>query len=220
MAFPTYPTADSVEILLRSASFWPTDANKQSLARAQADIGAKAAADEWERLTGWKPFLMAPGAPLQSRPFDGTDYDGVLNLRGAAQEIAAVTFETRVLELERDFWLLASSDESDLAYEPPYLALRFLRPLVGAGLPAGLRVSARWGFCSQVPAYAYQQILQAASLIALTSVENLQSIADIGLDGFNKAFDVVGIITQKDLLTTWGKDFLKAAALHARTSAQ
>jgi hypothetical protein len=215
-----YPTATDVEVKLKSASFWPTDEVKQALARHQTEIGAAAAAAEWERMTGWNTFLAPPASsPHKTRPYNGSDFDGVLNLRGAAQEISAVTFDGRALVAERDYWLLASADENNLAFEPPYTAIKLLYPMT-SGAIGRLRVTARWGLFDVIPADVWQKIQEAATLVALTSIENLQSIASIGLDGFNKAFDVVGIITQKDLLTTWGKEFHKAAALYKRGSAQ
>ena len=217
---PFYPTAQTVEVSLKSSGFWPEDAAKQILAQSQCEIGAAAAASEWEKRTGWSPFLMKPDAPVQSRPFNGTDLDGVLNLRAAAQEIAGLIAGTRALVEGTDFWLLASADPDDLAYEPPYTALRFLRPRAHPLRPGEIRVSARWGFCSELPPDVRQQILDAAKLVALTSVENLQSIASLSVDGFSKAFDVTGIITQQNLLQTWGKNFDKAMKPYTRTSAQ
>ncbi len=216
----TYPSAQSVEILLKSASFWPTDATKQVLARQQAGIGASAAADECERLTGWNPLLVPVGAPLQVRPFNGTDLGGVLNLRSAAQEIVQVSAGGRVLVENTDYALLASSDPDDLAFAPPYTAISFRRPHAHTPGFGFLKVSARWGYCSTLPPLLFQQVLQAGALVALTSIENLQSIASISVDGFSKSFDVVGIVTQKDLLTTWKKDFYKALGPYTRSSAQ
>lgn len=216
-----YPTATDVEVKLKSASFWPEDATKQLLALHQARIGAAAAAAEWERMTGWNPFLAPPLSQAhKTRPYNGSDFDGVLNLRGAAQEISGVTVEGRSLTLDQDFWLLASADKDSLAFEPPYAAISLLYPVTSAARPARVKVTGRWGYCDEIPSDVFQKIQEAAALVALTSIENLQSIADIGLDGFNKAFDVVGIITQKDLLTTWGKEFRSAAAFYKRGSAQ
>ena len=220
MASSTYPSATSVEILLKSASFWPTDATKQVLARQQAEIGASAAADEWEKRTGWNPFLMPQNAPFRTRPYNGADLGGVLNLRGAAQEIQSVSVGTRTLDFGRgDYVFLASNDPDDLAFEPPYTAILFSQPPAHLSKPGQVRVTARWGFCTELPPLVFQQILQAAALVALTSIENLQSIASISVDGFSKAFDVVGIVTQKDLLQVWAKDFIKASALYTRASA-
>ncbi|HEX9998369.1 MAG TPA: hypothetical protein VGB45_14620 [Abditibacterium sp.] len=216
-----YPTATDVEVKLKSSSFWPTDATKQLLAQHQAQIGAAGAAAEWERMTGWNPFLAPPASqPHKTRPYNGSDLDGVLNLRAAAQEISSVSVDGRVLVAERDFWLLSSADEENLAFEPPYTALKLLYPMVGSSRPGRVKVTARWGYVDAIPPDVWQKIQEAATLVALTSIENLQSIASIGIDGFNKAFDVTGIITQQNLLQTWGKDFHTAAKLYARGSAQ
>ncbi len=216
----TYPTALSVEVSLRSSKFWPSDENAQMLAQSQAQIGAAGAVAEWEKRTGWKPFLMPPNAPIQARPFNRTDLDGILDLRAAAQELTSIGYGVRELVAGKDYFLLASADPDDLAYEPPYTAIRFVRPLPHSSLPGQIMVSGRWGFCSELPDDVYNTILSAAKLVALTSVENLQNIASLSIDGFSKAFDTVGTITQQNLLSEWGKNFKTMAELYTRTSAQ
>lgn len=216
--YANYPDAGDVEILLRSSSFWPTDASKKSLAQEQAAIGAAAAADEWEKRASWRPFLAsyAETSP-QTRPF-AMPRDGQIDFRGACQSVISVNYGGSSIEASQ-YELL---DGENLAFEPPYTGIRLGGGrAMGAWSSAGqtpnrVLVSARWGRCETVPPFVWQQILQAGALIALTSVENLQSIASISQDGFSKAFDVVGIITQKDLLTTWSKTFLQSAMQYRR----
>lgn len=217
MSFVSYPTAATVENLIRSAGYWPTDSTKQELARIQAQIGVEAARDEFERLTGWTPFLAV--AEATERVFDGPDHSGYLDFQGAAVAVSSVAISGVVQTLGTQYQL------------QPQNALSRGEPILGLQLGCGtgyrysfayhgsIAVVARWGRLAEIPGDVYQAILQKAALVVLTQVENLQSVASISEDGFSKAYDVVGIVTQKDLAAggiggggIWGSNFEKIAA--------
>lgn len=212
MSFPQYPTPDDVEALLKSASFWPTDSNKADFARLQAQIGAAAARDEWETVTGWSPFLAASTAT--TRTFETTDHTGYLDLSGGALSIQSVQLGPTSLTLGSHFTPQPSNAPQQ---QKPFTGLRFLNRTYPHTPPHQISVTGQWGYCASVPGDAWQAVLQKAALIVLTQIENLQSIASISQDGFSKAYDVVGIVTQKDLATgIWNKDFAKIAARYKR----
>jgi hypothetical protein len=201
MPFLSYPTAADVEALLKSSSYWPVDSNKQDFARLQADIGARAAAEEWERLTGWSPFLLASNE-ASPREFWGAGER--IDFQGGALSIESVSVGGAPIAPERT----RIEPENAVARHTAITAIRLLSPR-SSGAP--VVVTARWGRVESVPGDVWQAIQQKAALIALTQIENLQSIASISEDGFSKAYDIVGIVTQKDLVGIWGKDFEKIA---------
>lgn len=217
MPFDAYPTGADVEALLRSASYWPTDALKQDFARLQADIGAAAASEEWERLTGWAPFLAGDIATERTY-YDGVDSRGRLDFMGGAVNIESVAREGQNAMPVSAY---RAYPENAVSRGQAVTALDFGRHGYyssgwGSGAYGEIIVLARWGCVDKMPADAWQAIQQKAALIALTQIENLQSIASISFDGFSKSYDVVGIVTQKDLVGIWGKDFEKLASRWTR----
>lgn len=209
MPFTNYPSAQEVEALIRSAGYWPLDTTKHALAQIQAQIGVEAARDEFERLTGWNPF-MASDTPTQ-RLFDSTDQNGYLDFQGAAVAVTSLSIAGQPQNLGTHFHLqpqnAASRGEAILGLQ---LGSRSHSAL---STPGTIAVTARWGRVDAIPGDVYQAISQKAALIVLTQIENLQSVASISEDGFSKAYDIVGIVTQKDLVTgVWSKDFDRIAA--------
>lgn len=213
----SYPSAADVEALLKSSSYWPTDATKAEFARLQAAIGASAAADEWERVTGWAPFLVDKSVATTREFWDGPDSRGFLDFEGGALEVESVSVNGNAL---------VAGGYGGYRLEPENAASRH-KPITGLhlGYRAGfynlhaqpIVVKALWGWGRTLPADVWQAIQQKAALIALTQIENLQNIASISEDGFTKAFDVVGVVTQKDLVTlVWGKSFNTTAERYVR----
>jgi hypothetical protein len=192
-----------VEALLKSSGYWPTDAGKQDFARLQAQAGAQAAADEWKRTTGWNPFLIQSTAPSE-RSFWSVDSRGFLDFAGGAVSVESVWLGGNLIGGYR--FEPENATSRGMAITGIQLGVRY-----GVSFAQPVVVNAVWGRVSQIPGDVWQAIQQKAALIALTQVENLQSIASISEDGFSKAYDVVGIVTQKDLVGIWGKDFDKIA---------
>lgn len=225
-----YCTADDIELLLRSASFWPTDAKKQALAREQAGIAAQAAAEEWESRVGWGPFL-ASGEP-ETRYLERMTVDGELDLQGGMVEVQSIKGGTSsMLDLAR---VRAVKAQAGGSRARPIVRLALGYGAYGGyssygygygeysggygNMGQGYEVTGLWGCVESVPADVWQQIQQKAALTTLEQIENLQSIGSIAQAGFSKSFDVVGIISQKDLSDLWGKGFNRYANIWARVT--
>lgn len=211
--YSTYPTGNDIELLLKTAKLWPSDSDENAVlfSQEQAAIAASGAAAEFERRTGWLPFLA--DSANSTRTFETTDLSGVLDLGGSVLSVAGVNLGERELTLDRDYWLVRTHAGR------PVTRLQFLWPHHASLLhktPADIAVNARWGYTATVPADVWAAIQKYAGVLVLTSLENRQGTASITQDGFSKAYDVVGIISQKDLLTTWGKDFDKHCRRYIR----
>lgn len=216
MPFVAYPTPADVEALIRSAGYWPTSSAKQSLALIQAQIGAEAAKDEFEHLTGWTPFLADEAAT--EREFDTVDTRGYIDFEGGALEIESVTINGTPLVFRTGYRPQpVNAISRKEAFTGIEVGSRFGGYSSYAYGSSGLNpfiVSARWGRVDEIPGDVWQAIQQRAALIVLTQIDNLQNIASLSQDGFSKAYDVVGTITQKDLAAggiggegVWGKNF-------------
>ena len=230
MGFISYPDAAAVQSLIRSAGYWPSDTTKQELASIQAEIGAAAARDEWERVSGWEPFLA--GAASTSRTFNATDHTGYLDFEGAALSVASVAIAGQPALGATRYQM---QPENAVSRGQAFLGVqmgRYNSELVntnltfnGTGEFGRIEVVARWGRVAEIPGDVYQAILQKAALVVLTQIENLQSIASLSQDGFSKSFDVVGIVTQKDLAAggmggggIWGSSFKAISARWKRVT--
>lgn len=206
--YTAYPTADDVELLMRSARYWPADSDTVgvALAREQASIAAASVVSEFEERVGWYPFLADAGT--HSRTFDGTDQYGVLELdAGMIGNPESVTVSGQPLTVNVHYYM---GPQSAGARGKCFTHIRFMQSLYTyPGLPGRISVTGKWGFCSVLPAFVWKNIQEYAGVKTLMSIENLQSIGTISQDGFSLTKDVVGIIDQKTVLATWGKDFNK-----------
>lgn len=219
MPFLTYPDAGEIEVLMKSASYWPQDANKQKFARRQAQIAAAAAADGWENLVGWGPFLST--GVSETRYFEGGDHNGDLDFKGGLLTLESVAFGGTDSSTNCAPHLWPSNSP---AKKRPYTHLRGMGQMggnfgslgMGIGLLNRLAITGVWGFSLEVPGDVYQGLLQLGARIVMQQIENLQSIGSISQDGFSKSFDLVGILTQKDLSTLWGKDFNSLVQQYSR----
>lgn len=219
-SYTSYPAAADVEALLKSAKYWPedSDATAVAFAREQAAIAASGAAVEFERRTGWLPFLAK--AEPTARMFDATTGEGVLELGGgllpSPAPVATLTAGGATYQENISYWLQpASAPDQGL----PYTRLQFVHSLFGGRVwstPNRITITGRWGYAATVPPDVWVALQKKAGVEVLASIENLQSIASISQDGFSKAYDVVGIITQKDVLDRWGKDFDRFCTRYTR----
>lgn len=201
----TWPTWEDVRNKLMSASFWPTDTNKQALAQEQAEIAVASVVAEFERRTGWMPFLA--DAVAGTWYFDNTDAYGELAFDGGFVTISSLTINGTLQTLNTNY---TTEPRNAVNLGQPITRINMVHGGFRTGYPTtpnNIVVVGRRGYTTTLPADVWQAVQEMAALVALTSVENLQSIASISMDGFSKAFDVVGVITQKDLLTSWGKKF-------------
>lgn len=224
MGFTSYPDAAAVEALVRSAGYWPSHPTKQELARVQAEIGAAAARDEWERVTGWEPFLA--GAQPSARTFNATDHSGFLDFEGGALAVSSVSIGGQsalgVTRYQPQPENAVSRGQAFTGIQMGCNNSTLIKPnftFNGDAEFGRIEVVARWGRVEEIPGDVYQAILQKAALIVLTQIENLQSVASISMDGFSKAYDIVGIPTGKDLVAggvggggIWGSGFKAISA--------
>lgn len=216
--YTAWPTALDVEIKLKSAAYWPTDATKILLAQEQATVAVNAAKDAFEHFTGWRPFLADASATTWY--FDSSEINGDLSFDGGFVTVTGVTIGGTLQTLNTNY-TLEPRNAPNLGQ--PYTRLNLRTGGYGWGTgayygtaPNSIAVTGRRGYCTTIPGDAWQAVQEYASVILLASIENLQSIASISQDGFSKAFDVVGILTQKDIADRWGKNFYVTAGQYRR----
>lgn len=220
--YSQYPTGADLVLLLKSINAFPQDGldTMIALATEQADIAAAAAAEEFERNTGWLPFIAKPSAT--TRYFDSTNELGVLDFHGGLlpdpAPIVSLTVGDTTYTKDVSYWLQpANAPDQGI----PYTQMQFVHSIFGGrtwSLPNRLSITGRWGYTTTCPADVWAAIQKKGGVQLLASMENLQNIASISQDGFEKSYDVTGVITQLQLLTTWGNDFTKYTTRYTRVT--
>lgn len=208
------PTALDVEYLLRSTTFWPVggDDNGQVVfAREQAQITVDAAVAEFEERTGWIPFLADAAPSIQY--FDSSNFDGYIDFGGGAVSVESLTVGDTVYALNEQWW---PQPANALRRRKPYTGIQTNHIIGRYSKPNRIAVSARWGYCEVWPAAAWLACMRLAAAQTLGQIENAQGLASIGQDGFSKSFDVVGVITQNNLLTELVKKFESIVTVYTR----
>ncbi len=223
MTLPTidrssYPTANEVIARMKAMNFWPKDSDTTAVALAerQAVIAAESAAEEWEHGVDWRPFLVGYGAETNARKFDNADQQGYLDLGAAAQSLTSVTLDGTALTAGTDYW---TRHFTEPVQGRPITGLLFRRGLnvYCPRLPELIVVtSSSWGYCTEVPADVYNDVLDAAALCVLLGVNNPRDISNISHDGFSLGFDPVGPVDPKTVLNNLGKNFYKQITKHRR----
>jgi hypothetical protein len=223
--YTRYPNATDVEILFKSAAYWPEgtpDSAKVIYAKEEAAIGANAAARAFEELTGYIPFLSTDDAGVTStivinpRTFQGS---GVLRLNNGLLRLDEVSLNGQNIALNQ---VVAMPGEAPMLRRPySYLLFPFYKywPVANSYQPLQVSVTGRWGYCTLCPEDAWADILQYAAVKTISQVENVQSIASLSQDGLTKAWDIVGILTQKDLAGEqgiWGREFRRTVEEYKR----
>lgn len=217
--FALYPSAVDVRVLLQSAGDWPAGADSDpAVLRAieQATIGAAAAKDEWETVTGWLPYLA--GSTPTTRRFRTIGPDGLLQFNAGLLSLSSLTINDVAKTLNTDFvYYPENAAESGL----PYTALEFSygsaygswasTGFYGAGRPGQIVVTGIWGKVEILPAAAWEAIQKRGAQKTLAALRQLQSQASLSMDGYSVSRDIVGIQTQKDRANDWGKDFVTIA---------
>lgn len=209
--YTAYPDAVDVSLLLKSAKYWPSDSDTtgQALALNQAEIAVNGAVAEFERRTGWRPFLA--GDTATTRYFTATDHYGLLDLSGSIMTVSGITVADTALVLNTGYYIDRYNDDE------PLTNIQFSQPygigsnMFGAGVsrPRQIAVTGIWGRVTLVPADVWQVVQQYAAGQTLMVIENLQSVASLSMDGLSKALDIVGINTQKDAVGLWPKNWDK-----------
>lgn len=202
---------------MKSVGAWPSDATAQAFATEQASICVAGSIKEWERRTGWIPFKKQ--STDTTREYERTDPYGKLDLKAGLLSVTSVTVGTRTYIQNEDYKLLRlNSAQNEYPFDGIYFKYPInaynTRPIWGTEIV----ITGKWGFSEDIPADVWKAILRQAGVDTLSQLENQQDIASIGQDGFSKAFDVVGVITQKDLLTEWSKIFDQTVGLYRRVT--
>lgn len=215
--YSQYPTATDIEVLMKSVGAWPTNSTAQAFASEQASICAVGAAAEWERRTGWHPFLK--GDDDEVRTFEQTTPRGVLDLGAGLLELTSITVGTETYTEGEQFRLLGLNNSLN---QYPFTTVHFKCPINAFYTrpiwDRQITITGKWGFASVIPADAWMAMLRYAGVNVLSQLENQQNVASLSQDGFSKQFDVVGVITQQDLLNEWSKIFDRTVGLYRRVT--
>lgn len=218
--YTKYPTGTDLVLLLKSINAFPADGLTTliALATEQADIAAQAAADEFENSTGWLPFLANPTAT--PRYFDHTNQTGILDFQGGliADPAPVVSIGDTTYTLNENYYLQPANAPDR---RKAYTQMQFTQTHFSGrtwSLPNRITITGRWGYCTTLPGDVWAAIQKKGGVQLLASMENLQNIGSISQDGFSKSYDVTGVITQLQLLTTWGNDFTKFVTRYTRVT--
>lgn len=208
--YPNYPTADDVEAHGRSTGLWPEDDDSGSAtvdqlrAKDQAQKAINWVIAEWERRVNWLPFL-ATDEMDEERDFDRIDDSGYINLEGGIVSIDSLVIAGETMVEGTDFRL---EPRNAAKQGKPFEEIRMLSRRRWYLRDLGqIVVAARWGYSSTVPADAWGAMVETAARIVLKSTRNEQNISEISQDGFTKSFDIVGTLTQQDLVKLWETSF-------------
>lgn len=213
--FTTLPTATNIEVLMKSAGYWPVGATQQALATEQASIGVAGGHAELISRTGWRPFLSTSEEEeerlllVEPRRFHST---GMVNLHGGLLRLDGISLATVAggqseVPLNQVYTMPADAASKSLPYTWLLFPYHKWWGGVHTPMPIEVRVTGRWGRCTVMPEDAWAAILFWAATFTLLSIENMQSVASLSMDGFSKALDIVGINTQKDAVGAWVKNF-------------
>lgn len=202
---------------MKSVGAWPSDSTAQAFATEQASICVAGSIKEWERRTGWIPFKKQ--STDTTRDFTRTDPYGYLELNGGILEVTSIVVGTRTYIQNEDYKLMRLNSAQG---ERPFDGIRFKQPVNAYSTRpiwgTEIEVTGKWGFSENIPADVWKAILRQAGVDTLSQLENQQDIAGISQDGFSKQFDIVGVITQKDLLNEWSKIFDRTVGLYRRVT--
>lgn len=182
MARSAYPTADNLSDFLTDAGLLASI----TLTATSLTDAANAAAQRWERETGYVPFL----ARAESRRFDppGPErgpvgiYTGLNNVGGSRKLfldgglLSVTALQVNVTDLpllvppttyvlNQDFFLRPAIAQDE---QRPYSWIEFRVPQYGN--PRSIQVSGEFGFCRELPPDAWGAILRAGALELLPSV--------------------------------------------------
>lgn len=185
-----------------------------------------AAITEWERKTGYEPFLAA--APATTRRFDppgASDVSGwwsyrggrrVLNLKAGLVTLTSVYTHASLdddgneLDIDEDFWLLPLNAN---VKSRPYTEIEFRSPLFGHA--ASVEVTGTWGFFSTIPDDAYLAVLQqaAGNIVRATTVGLMDGLSAWDEGDVKEKYDLDALTKRAN---AWQSDFDKVVARYKR----
>jgi hypothetical protein len=168
---------------------WPTAAELTALFTGlglavpdgvDLEIHANAAVAEWDRRTGYQPFLSGASATRRFDPPNSGRVPGFWTYRGGRKILdlrAGVTAVTQVsayvsaddsgteLTVDEDYWLLPLNAAERSS---PYTQIEFRSPKFGQA--ASIEVTGTWGFADTVPDDAYLAVLNYAAANVLSVI--------------------------------------------------
>lgn len=165
-ALPT--TADLQALLTAAGLISKTPTDLQYL--LDLDGALASAKTEWEKRTGWVPFLFAPaggGSGETTRRYDPPGNKGsyILALDGGlislTSLLVSVTVDTpagTALTVDKDFFLQPYNAPAE---GRPYEWIEFCSAV--RGMPASVRVTGTFGFSASIPDDAFQALLRGAA---------------------------------------------------------
>lgn len=226
MPQPTFPTAQHIEIVLKSNSIWPTNENLQKFARFQAGITAEAAQDQFENLTGWLPAL-APrnenGELIPETRYFGADdlnHLGDLNLKGGLLRLDSValsgTVQTRDYTPFLHYFRTKKEKTAVSIRNFSWGGYGYNGAFGGAYGGNTIAITGVWGLFSEVPKDVFEVCQHKAIANMMDYVYNQQSIGSISQDGFSESFDITGVRTQQNIAETGAKGFNTLCQNYAR----
>ena len=217
--YTVWPTAQDVVRQLIGGRYWPADADEREGNFISATAGIDSAISEFERRTGWYPFLADLTAPALSEPrtFDAADPQGWLDLESGLLDLQGVSIRGNAMVLNTNVFLRPSNSVSR---SMPYTQLQF--PYGGAfagsvyAMPNTITVTGRWGRVRALPADVWFAVMRYAVYLTLTSGNQDQDIASWSEDGFSESLDVVGPLDAKTIAPLLRKEFDVAINLWRR----
>ncbi len=189
------------------------------------------AVDEWERGTGWVPFLTQAADTTRTYDPPGPErgpvgiYQGVNNLGGGRRLFlnagvrsittlkvgVSLTSTGTALTLNRDYWL---RPQNATAYDRPYTYIEFAYPQYGN--PQSITVLASFGFAVILPDDAWLAILRMAAIEVLPTLE-LQKFGSLvkwtESDGVSETYNAKPYAA---LMEAWQAQIDKVRARYAR----
>lgn len=213
--YTAWPQPADVQRLLVACDFWPTPSQTElrEAALIQAEIALNATVADFEQRTGWIPFLS--DGESDTRTFDGTDADGMLQLGGGVISVSSITVQGSALTTG-NYWLRRSDS---LKRRYPYDMIQF-RSGVQAGAvslyPDYIVVTGVWGYCSEAPPDVWNAVLQKAAASTLYQLIDQPNVAAQSEDGFSEEFDQVGPMTPFGRADRWEKEYAAVAQRYMR----
>lgn len=211
--YTAWPTATQVYGQLVGGNYWPEDETQQEQNFVAATAAINSAVSEFERRTGWDPFL-ATSSTTEVRTFDAPYHDGYLDLEGGLLTLTSVTVSGTAQVLDTNVFLRPSNA---VRRGMPYTQLQF--PYLGHtlyGLPNRIAVTGKWGRVTTLPADVWFAVLRYAQVLTLTSGNQDQDITSWSEDGFSEQLDTVGVIDPKTVLNYLPKEYERAIQVWKR----
>lgn len=209
--YSAWPTGSDIAAALKGLKVWPADGDEspdgsdlQELFLEQCEISADAVRDEFERRTGWRPFLTRRA----TIPHTATTPGGSLKLSVPAKTIYSVTIGGSVVNADT-YW---TQPETSILTGAPIEFIQFSQNYFGGRVwtkPNQIIIDADFGHGDTVPADVWRAASNMATLHAIAGIQGEQDLASISEDGFSAGYDLVGPIDDKVRKDIWPQQWEK-----------